>query len=132
MSLGRQLNFICYATSGTALMMSSAHCSSHIVLICIVVSYGLTLRIPLLIELSISYNSVLYRLLCISKLHSASNMFVAKGIPSFAKLYHKSIIDFKTELSVVQTLSLQHVYQYQYQYFFLKMAILLKIFWEKS
>ena len=27
-----------------ALMMSSAHCSSHIVLICIVVNYGLTLR----------------------------------------------------------------------------------------
>ena len=34
----------CYATSGIALMMSSAHCFSHIVLICIVVSYGLTLR----------------------------------------------------------------------------------------
>ena len=30
----------CYATSGIALMMSSAHCSSHIVLICIVVNYG--------------------------------------------------------------------------------------------
>ena len=28
---------------GIALMMSSAHCSSHIVLICIVVSYGLAL-----------------------------------------------------------------------------------------
>ena len=27
-----------------ALMMSSAHCSGHIVLICIVVNYGLTLR----------------------------------------------------------------------------------------
>ena len=34
----------CYASSGIALMMSSAHCFSHIVLICIVVSYGLTLR----------------------------------------------------------------------------------------
>ena len=32
------------ATSDIALMMSSAHCSSHIVLICTVVSYGLTLR----------------------------------------------------------------------------------------
>ena len=29
---------------GIALMMSSAHCSSRIVLICIVVNYGLTLR----------------------------------------------------------------------------------------
>ena len=34
----------CYASSGIAQMMSSAHCFSHIVLICIVVSYGLTLR----------------------------------------------------------------------------------------
>ena len=33
-----------YKTSGIALMMSSAHCSNHIVLICIVVNYGLTLR----------------------------------------------------------------------------------------
>ena len=34
----------CYATSGIALMMSSVRCSSHIRLICTVVSYGLTLR----------------------------------------------------------------------------------------
>ena len=32
------------ATSGIVLMMSSVHCSSHIVLICIAVNYGLTLR----------------------------------------------------------------------------------------
>ena len=38
-----QANY-CYPTSGIALMMSSAHCSSHIVLICIVVNYGLTIR----------------------------------------------------------------------------------------
>ena len=48
-AIDRHVYFICkqiycYATSGIALMMSSAHCSSHIVLICIVVNYGLTLR----------------------------------------------------------------------------------------
>ena len=47
MSLDRHLNFICeqiycYATAGIALVMSSAHCSSHIVRI--VVNYGLTLQ----------------------------------------------------------------------------------------
>ena len=44
--LDRHVNFICkqiycYATSGIALMMSSAHCSSQIVLICIAVNCGL-------------------------------------------------------------------------------------------
>ena len=39
-----QAKIYCYATSGIALMMSSAHCSRHIVLICIVVSCGLPLR----------------------------------------------------------------------------------------
>ena len=39
-----------------------------------------------LIKLSTSYNSVLRRLLCISKPYSASNMFVSRGIPSFAEL----------------------------------------------
>ena len=48
MSLDRHVNFICkqiycYATSCIALMISSAHCSSDIVLICIVVNYGLTI-----------------------------------------------------------------------------------------
>ena len=48
-AIDRHVNFICkqiycYATSGIDLMMSSAHCSSHIVLICIVVNYGLNLR----------------------------------------------------------------------------------------
>ena len=38
-------------------------------------------------KLSTSYNSVLRRLLCISKPYSASNMFVSREIPSFAELY---------------------------------------------
>ena len=94
MSLDRHVNFICkqiycYATSGIALMMSSAHCSSHIVL---VVNYALINSTKSsLIKLSTSYNSVLRRLLCISKLYSASNMFVSRGIPSFAELLRKSI-----------------------------------------
>ena len=69
----------CLSTSGIALMISSVHCFSHIILICIVVSYGLTLR----------------------KAYSASNMFVSRGIPSFAELLRKSIYRFKnrTELS---------------------------------
>ena len=45
-------------------------------------------------KLSTSYNSVLRRLLCISKLYSASNMFVSRGIPSFAELLCKSIYRF--------------------------------------
>ena len=42
-------------------------------------------------KLSTSYNSVLRRLLCISKPYSASNMFVSRGILSFAELLRKSI-----------------------------------------
>ena len=45
-------------------------------------------------KLSTSYNSVLRRLLCISKPYSASNMFVSRGIPSFAELLRKSIYRF--------------------------------------
>ena len=42
-------------------------------------------------KLSTSYNSVLRRLLCISKLYSASNMFVSRRIPTFAELLRKSV-----------------------------------------
>ena len=47
-------------------------------------------------KLSTSYNSVhvLRRLLCISKPYSASNMFVCRGIPTFAELLRKSIYRF--------------------------------------
>ena len=71
-------------------MMSRAHCSSHIVLICIVVNYGLFT----------SYNSVLRRLLCISKPYSGSNMYVSRGIPSFAELLRKSIYTFKNRIEL--------------------------------
>ena len=48
-SLDIHVNFICEQIYCIALMMSSVHCFSHIILICMVVSYGLTT----------SYNSVL-------------------------------------------------------------------------
>ena len=51
-------------------------------------------------KLSISYNSVLRRLLCISKPYSASNMFVSRGIPSFAELLRKSIYRFTKRIEV--------------------------------
>ena len=38
-------------------------------------------------KLSTKYNSVLRLLLCISKRHSASDMFVSRGIPTFAELF---------------------------------------------
>ena len=50
---------------------------------------------------------MLHRLLCISKPYSASNMFVSLCILSFAELLRYLSIDLKTELSLVQTLSLQ-------------------------
>ena len=53
-----------------------------------------------LIKLSTSYNSVLRRLLCISKPYSASNMFVSIGIPSFAELLRKSIYRFKNRIEL--------------------------------
>ena len=53
-----------------------------------------------LIKLSTSYNSVLRRLLCISKPYSASNMFVSRGIPSFAELLRKSIYRFKNRIEL--------------------------------
>ena len=53
-----------------------------------------------LIKLSTSYNSVLRRLLCISKPYSASSMFVSKGIPSFAELLRKSIYRFKNRIEL--------------------------------
>ena len=53
-----------------------------------------------LIKLSTSYNSVLRRLLCISKPYSASNMFVSRGIPSFAELLRKSIYRFKDRIEL--------------------------------
>ena len=45
-------------------------------------------------KLSTSYNSVLRRLLCIYKPYSASNMFVSRGIPTFAELLRKSVYRF--------------------------------------
>ena len=65
-----------------------------------------------LIKLSTSYNSVLRRLLCISKPYTASNMFVSRGVPSFGEFLPKSIYRFKPELGLVQTLSLQHDYHH--------------------
>ena len=53
-----------------------------------------------LIKLSTSYNSVLRRLLCISKPYSASSMFVSRGIPSFAELLRKSIYRFKNRIEL--------------------------------
>ena len=51
-------------------------------------------------KLSTSYNSVLRRLLCISKPYSASNMFVSRGILSFAELLRKSIYRFTKRIEV--------------------------------
>ena len=84
MSLGRHVNYICkqtyyYATSGIALMICSVHCFNHIVLICIVVSYGLTLQKSSLIKLSTSYNSVLRCFLFISKSCNTNNMFASRA-----------------------------------------------------
>ena len=62
-------------------------------------------------KLSTSYNSVLRRLLCISKPYSASNMFVSRGIPSFAELLPTFA---KNELKLAQILSLQPVYLHCY------------------
>ena len=45
-------------------------------------------------KLSTSYNSVLRRLLCISKPYHASNMFVSRGLPTFVELLQKSIYRF--------------------------------------
>ena len=53
-----------------------------------------------LIKLSTSYNSVLCRLLCISKPYSASNMFVSRGIPSFAELLRKSVYRFENQIEL--------------------------------
>ena len=53
-----------------------------------------------LIKLSTSYNSVLRRLLCISKPYSATRMFVSRGIPSFAELLRKSIYRFKNRIEL--------------------------------
>ena len=51
-------------------------------------------------KLSTSYNSVLRRLLCISKPYSARNMFVFRGIPSFVELLRKSIYRFTKQIEV--------------------------------
>ena len=51
-------------------------------------------------KLSTSYNSVLHRLLCISKPYSASNMFVSMGVPKFAELLHKSIYRFTKRIEL--------------------------------
>ena len=53
-----------------------------------------------LMKLSTSYNSVLCRLLCISKSYNATNMFVSRGIPSFAELLRKSIYRFKKRIEL--------------------------------
>ena len=97
MSLDRHVNFICkqiycYATSGIALKMSSAHCSSHIV--------WFNSTKSSLIKLSTIYNSVFRQLLRISKPYSASNMFVSRSIPSFAELLRKSIYRFKNRIKL--------------------------------
>ena len=42
-------------------------------------------------KLSTSYNSVLRRLLGISKPYSASNMYVSRGIPTFSELLEKPV-----------------------------------------
>ena len=49
-------------------------------------------------KLSTSYNSVLRRLLCISKPYSASNMFVSRRIPTFAELLRKSVYRFSKRI----------------------------------
>ena len=53
-----------------------------------------------LIKLSTSYNSVLRRLLCISKPYSASNMFVSRDNLSFAELLRKSIYRCKNRIEL--------------------------------
>ena len=53
-----------------------------------------------LIKLSTSYYSVLRRLLCISKACSASNMFVSRGIPSFAELLRTSMYRFTNRIEL--------------------------------
>ena len=45
-------------------------------------------------------NSVLRRLLCISKPYSASTMFVTRGNPTFAELLGKSIYRFTKQIEV--------------------------------
>ena len=82
-----------------------------------------------LIKLSISYNSVLRRLLCISKPYRASNVFVSRGIPFFAELLRKSIYRFKNRIELSSnsiitacTLSLNDGYwSIIYQCIYLKM-----------
>ena len=67
-----------------------------------------------LIKLSTSYNSVLRRLVCISKPYSAGPvtcLFLEVFLPLLNYCVNLSI-DLKTELSLVQTLSLQHVYHH--------------------
>ena len=58
-----------------------------------------------LIKLSTSYtckayNSVILRLLCISKPYSSSNMLVSRGIPSFDELLRKFIYRFKNRIEL--------------------------------
>ena len=111
MSLDRHVNFICKqiycnATSGIVLMMSSAHCSSHIVPIGIIVCYGFIFNSTKssLIKLYPQAIIVLLRLFCItkrSKLYSDSNMFVSRGISSFAELLRKSIYRFKNLIELL-------------------------------
>ena len=53
-----------------------------------------------LIKLFTSYNSVLRRLLCISKPYSASNMFTSRSILSFVELLRKSINGFTNRIEL--------------------------------
>ena len=53
-------------------------------------------------KLSVSYNSVLRRLLGICKPYSASKMFVSRGIQTFAELLLNLFIGLHDELSTVQ------------------------------
>ena len=47
-----------------------------------------------LLKLRTSYNTVLRRLLCISLLYSASQIFVSRGIPTFDELLGKAVYNF--------------------------------------
>ena len=102
-ALDRHVNFICkqsycYATSDIALMMSSIHCTN---MYCCQLWFNSTKSSLIkLCSVCTSFNSVLRRLLCISKPYIASNMFVPRGIPSFDELWRKSVYRFKNRIEL--------------------------------
>ena len=66
-------------------------------------------------KLSTSYNSVLRRLLCISKPYSASNMFISRADNVDLQNFCINLfIDLQNKLKLVQILSLQPVYPHCY------------------